>query len=183
MQSIQPSRLRSSREPRRSPFRRSVSYFCRPQPPGNVANYDYPREKFPPLSDENKCALVTNLGMIACAGATGLSGTHDGPDSELAPCCICDMNTPEEQALVPWRSPGFSAVRSTLTNILSNLGRTPSPRIASMLALRRILVHDPDSNQLDLTSSMFGELCLHSLRSSVREIRLAAGYSRSVFFL
>ncbi|KAJ9219200.1 hypothetical protein DTO169C6_8452 [Paecilomyces variotii] len=69
------------------------------------------QEKFPPLSDENKCALVTNLGMIACAGATGLSGTHDGPDSELAPCCICDMNTPEEQALVPWCSPGFSANR------------------------------------------------------------------------
>lgn len=45
-----------------------------------------------------------------------------------------------------------------------------------MVALKRALVHSPSSHQMQLSSSTPGEFCIHSLRSSIRELRLATGY-------
>ncbi|KAH1276803.1 hypothetical protein KXW65_000501 [Aspergillus fumigatus] len=45
-----------------------------------------------------------------------------------------------------------------------------------MDALRRLLVHaPPESCYLQLKSSVFGDFCLHSLRSSIRELRIVTG--------
>ncbi|KAL2005952.1 hypothetical protein VTN00DRAFT_10445 [Thermoascus crustaceus] len=65
--------------------------------------------------------------------------------------------------------------------ILPKLTRASAPRIASIVALRGILVHEPDCSQLRLTSSVFGERCLHSLWSSVRELRTVAGHTITAF--
>jgi serine/threonine-protein kinase ATR len=44
-----------------------------------------------------------------------------------------------------------------------------------MFALRRFALHFPNADLLDLEVSNLGQWCLKSLRSSVRELRIAAG--------
>ena len=49
------------------------------------------------------------------------------------------------------------------------------PRVAAMLALKRLLSHTSNIDYLDLATSPFGQWCLQVLHSSVRELRVAAG--------
>ncbi|KAJ5683180.1 hypothetical protein N7462_006345 [Penicillium macrosclerotiorum] len=65
--------------------------------------------------------------------------------------------------------------------VLPKLTRTPGPRVAAMIALRRILMHSPSLDQTHLSSSPCGEFCLHSLRSSIRELRVATAYTVVAF--
>lgn len=50
-----------------------------------------------------------------------------------------------------------------------------------MLAMSRLVNHEPDSGRLSIKSSGFGEMCLHSLKSSSRELRLVSGYFSSLY--
>lgn len=44
-----------------------------------------------------------------------------------------------------------------------------------MLALKRLLSHTVVEEHLDMTTSTFGQWCLQALRSSIRDLRIAAG--------
>lgn len=50
------------------------------------------------------------------------------------------------------------------------------PRILAMLALRKFVNHIQIPELFDLSISSLGQWCLRSLRSSTRELRIAAGY-------
>lgn len=136
------------------------------------------RETFHKLSDDDKCDILIILGRLPCAGAGVLLEGSSDSTSRTGPfhCHACNPDHAGEDLVLPWHSSAFEELRKTLVDILPKLTRASAPRIASMVALRSILVHEPDCSQLRLTSSVFGELCLHSLRSSVRELRTAAGY-------
>lgn len=91
-------------------------------------------------------------------------------------CRVCDH---EDYGKVSGPSPhlnGLESLWKIFVYILPRLNRDPNDRIAAMASLRRSLVHAPSSYQLQLASSEFGEFCLHSLRSSIRELRIATGY-------
>lgn len=45
-----------------------------------------------------------------------------------------------------------------------------------MFALRRFTVHFNDPEFFDLEKSPLGQWCLQSLRSSIRELRVASGF-------
>ena len=45
-----------------------------------------------------------------------------------------------------------------------------------MLATKRTLSHCEEQAHLDLTASVLGQCCLQALRSSSRDLRIAAGY-------
>ena len=49
------------------------------------------------------------------------------------------------------------------------------PRITALIAMRHFLSHSKNFAHLDLASSELGRLCLLGLKSSVRDIRIAAG--------
>ncbi|KAH8711053.1 Protein kinase rad3 [Beauveria bassiana] len=57
----------------------------------------------------------------------------------------------------------------------SNFLESRRPRVAAMLALRRVLLHCEDATALNLETSALGQWCLQSLNSSIRELRIAAG--------
>ena len=97
-------------------------------------------------------------------------------EAEILQCRICDTGYMALDQDSPWQIPGFEALQKVLSDVLPILTRSTTPRMASLLCLRRILIHDPESDRLQITS-VFGELCLHSLRSSLRELRLASGYN------
>jgi serine/threonine-protein kinase ATR len=48
-------------------------------------------------------------------------------------------------------------------------------RVIAMFALRRFALHFSNAELIDLETSRLGQWCLTSLRSSIRELRVAAG--------
>lgn len=118
---------------------------------------------------------MTKLGRIACAGDDTLVVEQLGePFGTEYRCTICDDAETEDNERV-WKNSHFDELRKVATELLPHLQRSTKPRVAGMIALRHILMHDPNDEHIKLASSPFGEWCLHSLRSSVRELRLVAG--------
>lgn len=101
-----------------------------------------------------------------------------GTSSKDVPFCqACDSGDCKNDSLLSWQCSEFDDLWSILANVLPNITRAPGLRITAMIALRRVLVHAPNSSQMHLISSVFGEFCLHSLRSSMRELRIITGYA------
>lgn len=65
--------------------------------------------------------------------------------------------------------------------IFGNLIKSPAfgaakrPRVLAMLMLKKFALHYDNPVFLDLEKSPLGQWCLGSLKSSVRELRIAAG--------
>ena len=121
---------------------------------------------FPDLPQTKQCALLLMVGKSACF-------EERGP----APyCATCD--SPSQAGLVPAQN--GRSLAENLYNLMLELVRMsqeqkhPPPRVAAMVSLKRLLIHTPCSSHLELKSSSLGQWCLQSLRSSVRELRLAA---------
>lgn len=77
----------------------------------------------------------------------------------------------------PWEGSGLEEVFSTLVSLikLPKIQNFRRPRVAAMLALKRLLSHTTKEEHLDLKTSAFGQWCLQALHSSIRELRIAAG--------
>jgi serine/threonine-protein kinase ATR len=59
---------------------------------------------------------------------------------------------------------------------VSEFEESSKPRVLGMLALKAFVMHFKDGEFLNLETSNLGQWCLSSLRSSIRELRVAAGY-------
>lgn len=97
-------------------------------------------------------------------------------------CQACDSEDFKDDSVPQWRCSDFDELWHIFAYILPNLTRAPGLRITTMIAMRRALVHAPNSSQMQLVSSVFGEFCLHSLRSSMRELRVITGYISFLLF-
>lgn len=77
----------------------------------------------------------------------------------------------------PWEGSGSEEVFSTIASLvkLPKTKKFRRPRVAAMLALKRLLSHTVKEEHLDLTTSAFRQWCLQALHSSIRELRIAAG--------
>lgn len=93
---------------------------------------------------------------------------------EILFCQVCDGEQKQPSGS-DGQIPEFIDIWAIFDFILPRLTRTPGPRIAAMIALRKILMHSTQLNQVQLSTSTSGEFCLHSLRSSIRELRIATG--------
>lgn len=100
-------------------------------------------------------------------------------------CTVCDGGSPsqlsdEQQGIsdsnkrIVWDS--FQQV--TRQNSFMESKR---PRIAAMIALRRLALHCNSEQFLDLEQSSLGQWCIQSLNSSLRELRIAAGRTLIAF--
>lgn len=131
---------------------------------------------FTEIPEQLQCELLGLLGNISCAMAGGLSKKSHLGSKDVYICSVCDVDPPELDSRSNWRCSGTDELYKILAHIIPRLTRAPRLRISSMITLRRILAHSSGSLDLRLSSSFFGEFCLHSLRSSIRELRVATGY-------
>jgi serine/threonine-protein kinase ATR len=134
------------------------------------------RTSYDELSEPQKTEILDILGKISCA----VTGRLSKKCSEVIVrdtlfCEICDVEQLEHDRSANGECAEFEEIWSLFNFILPKLTRTPGPRISAMVALRRILMHAPNSNQMHISNSTSGEFCLHSLRSSIRELRIATG--------
>ena len=117
------------------------------------------------------------MGKISCALTMNLI---QRPSELIARdtffCQICDGEQRELGRRSKAECVEFEELWAAINAILPRLKRAPGPRIAAMIALKSILTHSPAIDQTYLSSSASGEFCLQSLRSSIRELRIATGY-------
>lgn len=100
-------------------------------------------------------------------------------------CSICETN------IFPSRSIPYAATiqKSRVEALFTQLVRLPvlaesrRPRVAAMMALRKVILHCDDAELLNLETSGLGQWCLQSLNSSMRELRIAAGRVLATFSL
>ncbi|KKA22075.1 Non-specific serine/threonine protein kinase [Rasamsonia emersonii CBS 393.64] len=130
-----------------------------------------------PMDLHGLSGSVLTIGKIPCAAVGLLSESYSDNDEEIETfhCRICDAGRADSDLVLPWHSPKFDEIRQTLWDLMPTLARTSTLRIASMLTIRRLLNHEPEYGRLSIKSSAFGEVCLHSLKSSSRELRLVSG--------
>ncbi|KAJ5770783.1 uncharacterized protein N7511_002834 [Penicillium nucicola] len=133
-------------------------------------------------SDPQKIVMLDILGKLACAVTRKFQNKpSDIIERNILFCQTCDIETGPHNDADTTECPDYGEIWTLFNSILPRLTRTPGPRISAMVALRRILMHAPNSNQMHLSTSASGEFCLHSLRSSIRELRIAAGHTVVAF--
>ena len=136
---------------------------------------------FPALSEEDQFSVFFIIGQLSCASAQTLSKSaisHNGQRLNHI-CSICDAKiggTRPVSLSLPG-NPGTDELYTAMEGLyrLIQKPKWRNPRIAVMLALRRLLSHSANSVHLDLSKSVLGQWCLQSMRSSLRDLRIAAG--------
>ena len=137
------------------------------------------RDYYSNLSETDQCSFYSITGQLACASARTLSSPSPSFNRQMLPyrCTLCDT-----QPTAAGHRPGYDVADSeVLLSMMANLLQLPQiqkrkrTRVAAMLALKRILSHCESVNHLDLATSVLGQWCLQALRSSMRDLRIAAG--------
>ncbi len=137
------------------------------------------RDRFPSLSEDDQAAAFSIMGRLSCAWANTLSGSmvQIREHAHKQQCSICDVT------MGPRRTSSF-AEHSDMDGLfmaieklieLTQKVKSRRPRIAALLATRRLLTHSASVDRLDLSKSGPGQWCLKYLRSSLRDLRIAAG--------
>ncbi|KAF3481011.1 kinase rad3 [Arthroderma uncinatum] len=119
--------------------------------------------EFANLSPNDKCNTIANLGRLACAWANNLKGEEYGNISGQIFTC------------------NFGHLRDIVEGILPKIHDSGRCRVSALIAIRNIMNHDPMGKDDRLGVSPFGEYCLQSLKSSIRELRIAAGRTMASF--
>jgi serine/threonine-protein kinase ATR len=139
------------------------------------------RSSYTQISEPQKSEILEIVGKLSCALTRNLvQRPSEVISREILFCEVCDGGQQEQKQTAEYDGQSeeeFANLWEIFNFILPKLTRTPGPRIAAMIALRRILMHSTNLNQMQLSTSTSGEFCLHSLRSSIRELRIATGYS------
>lgn len=127
--------------------------------------------------------LYSLLGLLSCASAGTLS---EAPSQEInstqqMKCALCDEDSRCHSVAMTTDEADSEELIYTIANLIK-LPKTQNyrrPRVAAMLALKRLLSHTTNADHLDLATSPFGQWCLQALHSSIRELRIAAGSVRT----
>lgn len=145
-----------------------------------IQSFNNTRDMYPEFNEATQCEVLFWLGRLACAGAKQLT---ESPatcrlTSTQYSCSMCDNQLSRRSQTSLIINSDSNGLISNLANLikLPQLHRLGKPRVAAMLAIERALRHCEEQAHLDLTASALGQCCLQALRSSSRDLRIAAGY-------
>lgn len=115
----------------------------------------------------------------------------DNPDTsvlpEIAPSVYATLTEQDQcvawQCLIDLPQYDLPAALETVTRLIQQQTHhgTSRARVLSMLAVRECVQRADDSQHVALATSLLGRHCIQSLRSSIRELRLAAGQTIACF--
>jgi len=131
------------------------------------------------LKEEHQCEAVELLGLVLCGTSGYLSATCTATGIKDPKCLLCEgMPLPDtiEQDELRCREINNEAIL-TFGNLIKSpaFGSARRARVLAMYALRKFALHCDNPEFLDLEMSPLGQWCLGSLKSSLRELRIAAG--------
>jgi len=137
------------------------------------------RDCYATLSEEDQCSAFHLIGLLACAGAGTLESKHaSNRGARDGTCSLCDAGSVVRLIRAIWDDNRSEEIFLTVLNLLkgSHVQRSTKPRVAAMVSLRKLIMHTENVAYLDLAQSYLGQWCLQSLRSSLRELRISAGF-------
>lgn len=126
------------------------------------------------MSEEQRSMFWQTIGSCACAATNNFCNGK---------CSVCngdrrlrqepDKNTWEENN----RADDWTEMFLMLTELFESqdLQLSDRNRVLAVLAIRSIVLHNRNPNELELGKSFLAESCLKYLHSSSRELRIAAG--------
>lgn len=147
----------------------------------NISNM-VTRDGFEKSDQDGQCLAIDLLSRIGCIVDDPNKGTNDKTSLlDKMKCSICDSR--ENSAALVSSHNAKSEARQIFTRLIRSTLFLESrrPRVAAIIALRRLVRHCEDSAFLDLETSGPGQWCFQSLNSSVRELRVAAGRTLATF--
>jgi serine/threonine-protein kinase ATR len=128
---------------------------------------------------------MRQLGYVPCASAGTLTLNYDreGNVSDRK-CSVCESGGPASAVAANYDDTLAAEAIATFVKLidLPDFEESRRPRVQAMLTLRHFAMHFKDREFLDLETSKLGQWCLKSLRSSMRELRVAAGYELALFY-
>ncbi|OWP07483.1 protein kinase rad [Marssonina coronariae] len=142
---------------------------------------------FEALGEPDRCKAIELLGRLPCAISATLTLTRENNKTTDAKCLICDgvgLLTPVDAHHNAEVSQEISnEVILTMTKLVQSPAFIDSrrPRILAMFALGRIATHFDSQDLINLDISSLSQWCFLSLKSSMRELRLAAGRTIPAF--
>lgn len=143
---------------------------------------DSARDAFTNIDEPSQCLAVDLLSQLCCA-----QDESHSLDS-LADCSLCNGND-QRQGDGPPLAHASHPDEEIIWDIFQRVTRLETfmeskrPRIATMIALRRLVLHCHTAEYLDLETSALAQWCIQSLNSSLRELRIAAGRTLVAFVL
>ncbi|RGP60551.1 putative uvsb pi-3 kinase [Fusarium longipes] len=146
-------------------------------------------DAFPSIDEPRQCLALDLLSRISCLADREVVPSNnemaEKPPNVKISCSVCETN------MFPSRPIPYAATvqKSRVETLFAQLIRLPAlaesrrPRVAAMMALRKVILHCGDAEVLNLETSALGQWCLQSLNSSIRELRIAAGRVLATFSL
>ncbi|KAH7045160.1 hypothetical protein B0J12DRAFT_669729 [Macrophomina phaseolina] len=148
------------------------------------------KDNFPALSENDQCKALTALMRLPCA-AVGTLQADVLSDGEIISmnCTICDGGHDDETQSnhLFWNRQGtddsWKIAVEVMEKIIDSLEvhRPKRPRVLAVASIRSLLIHINDGDSLSLQKSALPLWCLKSLKSSLRELRIAAGLALPAF--
>lgn len=117
------------------------------------------------MTPEKQSAAIEQIGLTACK----ISST-----SVNLACQICDSEGTLPNSMDILLAEEGDELLKTLLVLIPSISRQSRARVIAMAALRRVIAHLGSADNLRLTQTPAGEWCLQSLKSSSRDLRLAA---------
>lgn len=136
------------------------------------------------MGEDDQCHLINLISRIPCAGDNTLKLRRTSPSAPTVFCCsFCTDAKPSDLPSVDEHEEGKAGGVVMFSKIikLPSFLESRRTRVTAMIALRRIARHSTAGEFWDLEKSGPGQWCLQSLHSSIRELRIAAGRTLSVF--
>lgn len=132
----------------------------------------------PELDEKQQLDFYLSIGSLVCRSA-GSPNFYDGGNRSsfarvASNCCL----SPTLQARPRSRDNQFAGIIEESMTALLQLPRAQKSRrskVAAINAMRRIAAHTANLSALHISTSIFGQWCLQALRSSSRQMRIAAG--------
>ncbi|KAK3693605.1 hypothetical protein B0T22DRAFT_401698 [Podospora appendiculata] len=151
---------------------------------GNVNQYL--SDTFPHMDEDQQCQVVELTTRYFCAIERTLEITRQGPGMPVRfHCAFCSGSESTEENLAPHDNKFIPLNMFTTILRLPSFIKSKRPRIIAMIGLRRVARHarwgELGAEFWDLGGSAAGQWCLQCLQSSIRELRIAAGRTLSVF--
>lgn len=151
---------------------------------------DGSRDRYPSLSDNEQCTLLSNLAYLACQSATPntiiskVATLSTSLSSCSILCVVCDSYGKDKaRCTLNDNTVELGELLTTLSDLIKSpeAQKSRQSRVAAMVAAGRVLSHSNDEQYLNLATSTLGQWCLQALQSSLRELRIAAGRTLPVF--
>lgn len=127
---------------------------------------------------------MKQLGYVPCASAGTLTLSYDREGNACdRKCSICESWAPRNAVAANYDDTLAAEAIATFVKLIDmpDFEESRRPRVQAMATLRHFAMHFKDSEFLDLETSKLGQWCVKSLRSSMRELRIAAGYELALY--